>query len=301
MDIVNAFSLSAKKAATEHPDFLMEWSYQKQNRHIGDPSFKSDFGHPFNFEGVNDLCRFWDWGVSHNPPYFSAERLCHLEDWLVRFDKNIASKLGIIYDFNQQCYRHGIVRMSAQDYLFNNLYPDPYAQNGLRILDFGSGFGRQAASWKLFHPVDLTFISVDAIEKSYCTQFLYYSCFEGLFQDYVIDPEGFHLNDISKGLFHLPTWKIDLIPDNYLDKIIFCQVLPELSVSLIKYLLPKLCAKLKPGGTIYVRDHKTSWTPVHGFDSDKYLLEHGMHLEFSPILNDKHHIHGIPRIFRKDF
>ena len=199
----------------------------------------------------------------------------------------MASKCQLSYDFTKPNYIKGIATVSAQEYLLNHLYPDPYSSDTIRVCDFGSGFGRQACAWNLVNPTNLTFISIDAIQKPYITQAIYYSFFDVPVTEYIIDPEHFKLDINSRGIYHLPTWQLNLIPDSFLDKILFCQVLPELSSNLIEHVIPLLLKKLKPGGTFFVRDHGTEWQPIHTINTDKMMLSLGMHLEFNPLLVDK--------------
>ena len=120
------------------------------------------------------------------------------------------------------------------------------------------------------------------------------------FYDYVVNPENFVINSESKGIYHLPSWRFDLIPDNYFDKILAVQVLPEVNDRLIRdFLCGEFYRVLKPNGLLYLRDHKQSWQPVHELDTDLLFERKGFTKEFEARLVDELDIHGIPRVFRR--
>ena len=297
-DLTKAFNRIYNNDKGSFPAYISDWPYQDTPQNW-ERDHNAGLGDPFNFRSIQDLVQFWDWGVDTHPAYFEDYELAPLVKRIVDFDKYVARKCQLLYDFTKLSYIKGIATVSAQEYLLNHLYPDPYISDTLRVCDFGSGFGRQACAWNLFNSTNLTFISIDAIQKPYITQAIYYSFFDVPLTEYVIDPLNFKLDYNSRGIYHLPTWRLSLLPDNYLDKVLFCQVLPELDPSLIEHVIPLLFQKLKPGGTFFIRDHGTEWQPVHSIDTDKMMLSLGMHLEFNPLLVDKKHIHGKPRIFRK--
>ena len=188
--------------------------------------------------------------------------------------------------------------INAQDYIIANSIPEKTSNKKI-VLDFGSGFGRQANIWNQLENENYVHISVDAIVKSYCLQWLYYSNFEREFHEYAIEKSAFILDEKSKGIYHLPTWRMDLIPSNYVDKITVVQVFQELNADLVKYIVKEFYRILKPNGSIYVRDHGNAWRPAHKLNMDKYLMNNGFTLEYKMHALDKIDIHGIPRIFRK--
>ena len=58
---------------------------------------------------------------------------------------------------------------NAEDYVFQNPYPDTDRTTVTRVLDFGAGFGRQLNMWSQNVP-KLVFCGMDAIEGGYLTQ-----------------------------------------------------------------------------------------------------------------------------------
>lgn len=186
---------------------------------------------------------------------------------------------------------------NAEDYTFQNIYPLPERRTVRRILDFGPGFGRQLNIWSQTVP-DLVYCGMEAIECGYCVQSEYYKRFSGIgFREYLDEPDSFRIN--GNGIYHLPTWRYDLLPDEFFDLIICVQVLPELGERLMRHLLGVFSRVVKKGGALYIRDHDLRWLPGHKLDLDKALPSLGFVQEFRPYLVDGTDIHGIPRLWRK--
>lgn len=189
-------------------------------------------------------------------------------------------------------------RHTAGDFMFQNIYPETPRTKVRRILDFGPGVGRQLNIWSRRVP-DLCYVGMEAIENSYICQSEYFTRASDLpVTDYVNDPERFEITETA-GIYHLPTWRLDKLPWNFFDLVIFSQVLPELGAELIVELLKTLPRILKPGAQLYIRDHDLSWLPGHRYDLDAELPKLGFHLEFRPYFIDRKEIHGIPRVWRR--
>ncbi|MEE9382030.1 MAG: class I SAM-dependent methyltransferase [Nannocystaceae bacterium] len=185
---------------------------------------------------------------------------------------------------------------NAADYQFQNIYPMPRRNRVRRVLDFGAGFGRQANLWTQMIP-DPVYCAVDAIANGYCSQHEYYRRFPDVpLFDYIDDPEGFSMRE-QRGIYHLPTWRFDLLPDDFFDLAICVHVLPELDEPLIQYVLDNLTRVLKPGARLYIRDHDDG--PGHDLDTNTELAARGFVMEFHPYLRDFSDILGIPRLLRK--
>ena len=186
---------------------------------------------------------------------------------------------------------------NAEDFILQCGYHRPARHNVKKILEIGPGYGRQINLWS--KEENLVFCALEAIESQYLSQNLYYSLLENInFYEYFNNPENFEIKN-NPGIYHLPTWRLDLLPKNFFDLVIAVQVLPELEENLMLKMLKTFQKCVKPGGAIYIRDHDLAWIPGHKFDLDKILPDFGFQLEFRPIVTDKFDIHGIPRIFRK--
>lgn len=186
---------------------------------------------------------------------------------------------------------------NAEDFILQCGYHRPARHNVKKILEIGPGYGRQINLWS--KEENLVFCALEAIESQYLSQNLYYSLLENInFYEYFNNPENFEIKN-NPGIYHLPTWRLDLLPKNFFDLVIAVQVLPELEENLMLKMLKTFQKCVKPGGAIYIRDHDLAWIPGHKFDLEKILPDFGFQLEFRPIVIDGVDIHGTPRIFRK--
>jgi len=275
--------------------WMIEWDYQKIRNKRGvqyDESLPQDF---FSYKGKEDMVKWMNWFSASYPDYFPSELIKPLIESSIEVDKKILQNLGL--DFNFSNYHKNIGLNNAHDFLFPNLYPVPERNKVKNVIDFGAGYGRQANLFtnKIF---DGVFVGIDAIPNSYCLQHLYYSNLGKSFTDYIDAPEKFRIE--KQGIYHLPTWRTDLLPENYFDLVMCVQVLPELNSTLVKHMMKQFHRALKPGGMLYIRDHSSVWKPAGKINVDEFLSENGFSLEFKPhIINDKD-LHGIPRIWRKN-
>lgn len=183
---------------------------------------------------------------------------------------------------------------TAIDYKFQNI-----TGAGIHnILDFGSGIGRQAFQWCCNGSTN--FYSIDVIESLYLLQNkIYQILFPDKIIEYFLDPENFSKLDFSNEtnkLFHLPTWKIEILPDNYFDMIICVQVLQEISGRTLMYLLDEFRRIIKKNGFLYIRDNEF-WTPVHRIRIGRELLKQGWELVYRYPGQEGADICGIPRLW----
>lgn len=277
--------------------WLVSWDYQETRKKRGlkyTQELPTDF---FNFSGAGDLVRWMNWFQQSYPDYLPASLVSPLVHKSRDKDELILQRLGLDYNFSGYEDRVGI--NNAHDFIFPNLYPAPERYRIRNVLDFGAGYGRQANLWadKVKEGI---FLGVDAIPNSYCLQHLYYKNIGHPLTDYIDDPGGFSMKDGDSGIFHLPTWRTDLIPDATFDLVMCVQVLPELNSTLVDFMLGEFSRVLRPGGMLYIRDHTYTWKPAGKIDTESALLKKGFSLEFKAhIINDKD-IHGVPRIWRKN-
>lgn len=165
------------------------------------------------------------------------------------------------------------------------------------VLDFGSGIGRQAFQWCSEEKV--TFFSVDAIESLYLLQNRIYSeLYPDKLVEYFHNPREFldTVRHPTRGLlYHLPTWRLDALPDGYFDLIVCVQVLQEISQRTLTYLLEQFRRIVKKGGYLYIRD-KEFWMPNHKVRVGRQLLRQGWQLIFR-YPGDEGEIEGVPRLW----
>ena len=252
----------------------------------------------YDYTGPKEITKWMNWIKGAKKPHFFDQKMV---DDLSRksraYDEKLMSQFKLQYDFSD--YNQFIGNYNAQDYILANAYPMQRPQTGERILDFGAGYGRQVNLWSQNGDEKQVYIGMDAIPKSYCLQHLYYSQADKPFFEYAANPDMQKLNAESNGVYHLPTWRFDLIPDNYLDVVLVIQVLPELNADLVKYSIRQFKRVLKDTGILLIRDHDLQWRPGHTLNTNKVLQEEGFVLEYHPHVKDKVDLHGIPRIWRK--
>lgn len=276
--------------------WMIAWDYQQIRRKRGlkyDSTLPEDF---FSYGGKEDLVKWMNWFNIDFPDYFPSALTRDLLNESRENDKWVLNKLGLTTDFANYDKRVGI--NNVHDFLIPNLYPVPERNKIKNVIDFGAGYGRQANLFTSKIP-GCIYTAVDAIPNSYCLQHLYFSTLEAPLYDYIDNPKGFKIEESKKGIYHIPTWRKDLLPDNFYDLAMCVQVLPELNSTLVSAMLKEFHRALKPGGMLYLRDHASTWKPAGNLDVHQFLLDNGFVLEFQPhIINDKDMV-GVPRIWRK--
>lgn len=187
-----------------------------------------------------------------------------------------------------------ISRYTATGYRFQNLT----GATPRNVLDFGSGIGRQAFQWCPLNAGAL--FSIDAIESLYVLQNHIYSIlFPAILVEFCRDPEVFRQSDFATGkgqLFHLPTWEMDLLPDNHFDLVIAVQVLQELSEPTLRYVLHQFKRTTKRGGLLYIRDND-KWRPAHKVNVASELSKAGWEMVFKYTGLESYDIQGVPRLW----
>lgn len=186
-----------------------------------------------------------------------------------------------------------IAQYTAMDVMFQTVTGKPIRT----VLDFGSGIGRQAFAWVPDSKV--TFFSVDAIESLYILQNeIYLRLFPDRLVEYFQSSEecSQRIQTHAGQLFHVPTWKLTMIPDRSVDLLIAVQVIQELNESTLRYLLKEFRRIVRSGGFFYIRDNEF-WTPEHKIRFGRALLETGWELAFKYPGNEGTDISGIPRLW----
>lgn len=187
---------------------------------------------------------------------------------------------------------------NAEEFSFMNPYPLPARTRVKKILDFGPGFGRQINVWSQ-QTSDLVFCSMEAIENGYIVQNNYYQLADvANVSEYFDSPDNFQISD-TPGIYHLPTWRTDLLPEDFFDLIICVGVLPELNETLLNHLLPVFSKILRSSGAIFIKDHSFDRAARNGMNIDQEIENCNFNLEFVPDLIDLQETWMIPRIWRK--
>lgn len=199
-----------------------------------------------------------------------------------------------LHDYFRKYDSSHISRYTAIDYKFETI-------TGMEInnvLDFGSGIGRQSFQW--CPDGRINFFSIDAIESLYILQNAIYALlFPGKLRDYFYDPQKFIASDFqnSRGdLWHMPTWRMDLLPVNYFDIIVCVQVLQELNEQTLQYVLSQFSRIARKNGLLYIRDNEF-WKPAHKLRIGRALLKHGWEIIFKYSGKEGEDIEGVPRLW----
>jgi SAM-dependent methyltransferase len=186
------------------------------------------------------------------------------------------------------------------DWIMQHAYPRPADERIERVLDFGAGFGRQAALWLTAGSGPRTYVAMDAIELPYISQAAYLDAAPCALKEYLASPDDFKVSFTrDRGALHLPSWRFDLLPDGFFDMVLCVQVLPEIREDVLFHTLSLFHRTLRPGGYLYIRDHSLKWHPGHKQHLERLLPSFGFDLEFAPRWRDRHDIHGLPQIWRR--
>jgi SAM-dependent methyltransferase len=277
-------------------DWLVAWAYQEHRKRKGLSYADGSPDDFYDYTGPAELVKWLNWvKADQHRCYFDDAVVGKLIELSRRQDEKILGELSLSFDWDD--YDRTIGRYNAQDFVYQNLYPVPERYAVRRILDFGAGYGRQANLWTQQRK-DLVYAGMDSLPLSYCLQHLYYSKLSSPLRDYVADSASFKIRD-EAGIYHLPTWRCDLLPDAFFDLVVCVQVLQEIDSKLLRFMIDVFRRVLKPGGALYIRDPDQRMRPVHRIDLSKYLPKMDFELEFRPHVVDEQDIHSVPRIWRK--
>ncbi len=277
--------------------YVVEWDYQKKRKKRG-VKYESDLPEDFyTYKGPQEIVGWMNWFKGEYPSFYKKEVIDPLYEQSLQNVKAILKKLDVIYDFAN--YKN-VGLNNAHDFFIPQSYPVPAEFEIKTVLDFGAGYGRQANLWWPHIKGKGNFIAVDAIPMSYGLQNSYYRSIKPDFKDYIENPDSFKIDTKGSDLYHVPTWRLDLIPDNSVDLILCVQVLPELGKQLIHYIFEQFQRILKPGGAFYIRDLNYMYKTIGAIDIDKSLINTGFTLEYKAFIEHNKHLHGIPKIWRKN-
>lgn len=251
------------------------------------------------YDGPQHLGRWFDWSAPFSfPDWFLAADDPVVQEVAAR-DLACLERLDIDHDPQVVA---DFARYTGQDRWLTRAYPMPDRFRPRVMLDLGPGNGRLANAFlNGDDPVD-TVIAVEGIAGPYLTQRAYYTGLGLRVADYLDtdEPDRFDVTATAEGhdVVHLPTWRLDLVPDASVDLVCAVQVLKELPATTVRFVLQHLRRVVRPGGAVYVRDHLEGHD-LTGLPTDDLLMAHGFALEFAPRVRDRIDLHGLPRLFRR--
>jgi SAM-dependent methyltransferase len=236
-----------------------------------------------------------------------TEELDHTR-WLLPIGEPENELLSVSKRFNDTVFRNlfgesppdhrALDFYNMTDWVLQHAYPRPSDERLERVLDFGAGFGRQAALW-LSKQDRTTYVAIDAVELPYLAQLHYLASAPFPFHDYLHQSDSFEVRPTEESTaFHLPSWRFDLLPPGFFDMVICVQVLPEVTEDVLFHSLSVFRRALRPGGYLYIRQHGSPWRPGHKQDVEELLPRFGFQLEFAPRWRDREDVHGLPQVWR---
>lgn len=295
-DIENLFN---QKFAQDRKKFiknwLVKWDYQSKQAKRRLPTINGEPSDFFKYKGVNDLADWINWLKEPCPNFLGEDYINDLVRDSETIDKKVFSKLELKIDW--EVYKKNVAIRNAHDFIFPNLLLLSTNSKIKNILDFGAGYGRQANLWTS-KTDQFTYVGMEAVPRSYCLQNIYYNYLGKEVIDYV-ETDNFNIEFSQNKIYHLPTWRYDLLPTSSFDIVMCVQVLPELNSTLVKKMISEFNRVLKDGAILYINDHGEKWKPGSFLNIDNFITKNGFVLEFKPHVVDGEDLHGIPRIYRK--
>ena len=289
------------KRQLELPDYLARWLFVERLHARGVRKYMSFDA----YLGPSHIVNYFHWIMNARfNDFFDRDTIDDLVKISVRNDMAVLDCYGLTVP------AHGLAnvgRYNAQDFLYQRAYAVPDRLKVRTMLDFGAGHGRMA-NLNLRHDDHSrriqAYIAVDGIAASYLTQSAYFRGLSLRVWDYFDhrdeDPtvevieRALQENDV----IHLPTWRLDLVPDGVVDMVNCVQVLKELPSALVVYAIRQFRRVTQKAGAIYLRDHLQFHNPNH-MPVDQILEAEGFRVEYAPQLIDRVETHGLPRIWRK--
>ena len=265
--------------------WMISWDYQEER--VKNIRYPKDYPAKFDtFDGISDIEKWINW-IS------KSEFKDDIPDRIIDGYSNLSYKYDkeILNIKDKEKYLSTIGRYNAEDYIYQNRY-----NWNNKILDFGPGYGRQINLLSQLTN-ELVYVGIEGILQPYCMQNLYYSNSRYPLYEYMDDK---NIEISESGIYHLPTWRCDKLPNNYFDEIMCIQVLQEINKDLLIHILHVFSNILKRNGILYIRDHGKEWKySSHDIDIEEILPSYGFELTYKSDLKDMIEIHGITRVWRK--
>jgi hypothetical protein len=171
--------------------------------------------------------------------------------------------------------------------------------SGIRtVVDYGAGYGRQSF---LYGTVlgGARYVCVDAIEQPYMVQRWVFEQLGLARWDYVDDAEESFLTAFEErsGAFHVPSWRLDLLPEASVDLVLFVWSLYEMSGAAAAAAVEACTRLVRLGGYVYIRDvpHSVSYR----FDPERRLRQAGFETTYESRTIAGDELHGRQRLYRR--
>lgn len=283
---------------------VADWRYIRRTRHDVDQPLV------FEYHAPGDLLHWIadrfdrldadDFGAARSRSFWAAKPsfLPHGDDLLARsaaaHERILSGLDGVDYDAELH---------APQDvYNVQDFHYCTALGSGIRtVLDFGAGYGRQAF---LFATVmdGARYVAVDAVEQPYLVQRWVFDRLGLARWDYVDDPDA-DRDSVARafaersGAFHVPSWRLDLVPDSTVDLVLFVWSLYEMSGEAARAAIAACRRLVRVGGYVYIRDmpHSVSYR----FDPERLLREGGFELVYSSRTIAGDELHGRQRLYRR--
>ena len=282
---------------------VADWRYIRRTRHDVDQPLV------FEYRGPGDLLHWVadrfdrldssDFGAARSRSFWSARPsyLPHAEELRARsasaHERILRGLDGVAYDPDlhapQDVY-------NVQDFH----YCTALGSRIRTVVDYGAGYGRQSF---LFATAlaDARYVAVDAIEQPYLVQRWVFETLGLARWDYVDDPDADRASVeralAGSGTFHLPSWRLDLLPDASVDLVLFVWSLYEMSGEAARAAVAACRRLVRLGGYVYIRDmpHSVSYR----FDPERRLRDSGFELLYASRTIAGDELHGRQRLYRR--
>ena len=204
----------------------------------------------------------------------------------------------------------GVDRYNAEDFYFTNRGREVNKPHwsSVNVLEIGGGYGRQVNIWSQVAD-NWRFVNVEAVERQYGSFMTYMDKLDIPWWDFARKGrrscwlKNYLKDDRAKynGAYILPTWGMGSLPIGFFDLAIAVQVLQELPLSTLIYILSNTVKSLSSGGTFYIRDHRNeiAFPGAHGLDIDPILQGLGLECVYAPTTKEIGPVHGYPRVWIK--
>jgi SAM-dependent methyltransferase len=282
---------------------VADWRFIRRTRHDVDQALVFEYHGPGDVvHWIADKFDRLDQGAFRGARTrsFWSDRPTHLPDYeelLARSASAHERILGALdVDYDPELHRPQDI-YNVQDFHYCTALG-----SGIRtVADYGAGYGRQAF---LFAAAldEARYVAVDAVEQSYMVQRWVFDRLGLTRWDYVDDPAPDPASveqalAEGAGTFHLPSWRLDLLPDRSVDLVLFVWSLYEMSGHAARAAVEACLRLVRPGGYVYIRDvpHSVSYR----FDPERQLRQGGFELVYTSRRISGDELHGQQRLYRK--
>jgi SAM-dependent methyltransferase len=298
---------------------IQKWNEGDLNHRIGHPYVWVDAANKAGYSQTDLLPKILPHLTLFYEEYDIPEsiRIENFLDVREKIQKTIVDYFKAYFGFLDQeayeVYFKQIANTRAQDYSFIKTYSN--LKSGINHLDIGPGLGSHATY--SIDQFNSTFYALEADPGSYEVQRTF---FRNLVNEQIsyydmIAIEDFGISDeqlwntieikkqkesISKNsVVHVPSWKLDMIPDEHIDLVTATWVFNEVNTAGIIWLLSNCIRTLKKGGMLYIRDSNKLKPGRHKTDYDQLLEEFGFEKVAQLDVVNRKDYYGIPRIYIK--